>query len=597
VNGYFELWQALAAKARQKIAAGHQAQGFRVGMLSDACSMLLAPESINEPYKAYYVMNGARGVLPDDFSHDQISHFSKYAWKTRCTLLRARLADIVWLCKKPRDPNFALLAIDTYRNVPLDQDSLARNGRECWSRAIKLSHSLKKGAGNRLNDIRSDLLMAFGGTTEGERFTALWLSQLLADVRVGSAEAGTIALKLNQVGAAFDQKDEFDVARSYYDASSKWYVAANDKDNSYKALVSLAETWAREAQIKSSGLSSSFTAAADFLDRSIHTYRRIATKERATYRVKERISELHDLMSEAGRKSLDEMKAIKTPMMNLEEVVFRSQSSVAGKTFEEALMSFANIYHYIKAKDIRDSTVNSLNQSPLRAMISNTIIARDGRKIGKSPGIHFGAEGTKEYEDSIMTAMIRTHGILVNVLVQGNIIPALEVLLEEHRFFLHDMAIMAEFSPVVPNGRALMFAKGLLAGFDLDFITALHLLVPQVEHMVRWHLKNHGVKTTTLDASGIEMEVGLSALLEKEKVSEIFGDDIKFELEALFTNPFGPNLRNELAHGLLGSDESQSVFSIYIWWWCFKLMFNTFTHAQRETLNSPPTPAEGAGST
>ena len=68
---------------------------------------------------------------------------------------------------------------------------------------------------------------------------------------------------------------------------------------------------------------------------------------------------------------------------------------------------------------------------------------------------------------------------------------------------------------------------------------------------MRWHLKAAGIKTTNLDSDGIENENGLSTLMDLPEVTQIFGEDISFELKALFCDPFGPNLRNELAHGLL----------------------------------------------
>jgi len=131
-------------------------------------------------------------------------------------------------------------------------------------------------------------------------------------------------------------------------------------------------------------------------------------------------------------------------------------------------------------------------------------------------------------------------------------------------------------SPVVPHGREGIVGKGLFAGFEKDFVTATHLLVPQVEHVVRWHLKARNVKTTVLDANGIENEVGLSSLLDLSEVEEIFGKDLTFELKALFADPFGPNLRNEVAHGLLEYDAAQSVYAIYAWWFFFRLVFKTF---------------------
>ena len=104
--------------------------------------------------------------------------------------------------------------------------------------------------------------------------------------------------------------------------------------------------------------------------------------------------------------------------------------------------------------------------------------------------------------------------------------------------------------------------------------------------MVRWHLKARNVRTTILDANGIENEVGLSSLLDLSEVNDIFGKDLAFELKALFADPFGPNLRNEVAHGLLEYDAAQSVYAIYAWWFFFRLVFKTYLNRTSVASNS-----------
>jgi len=104
------------------------------------------------------------------------------------------------------------------------------------------------------------------------------------------------------------------------------------------------------------------------------------------------------------------------------------------------------------------------------------------------------------------------------------------------------------------------------------FVSALHLLVPQIEDMVRWHLKVRGVKTTTLDSKGIETENALGTLMESYETNQVFGEDMAFEFKALLCDPFGHNLRNELAHGLLDYEACESAYAVYAWWLGLRIM-------------------------
>lgn len=103
-----------------------------------------------------------------------------------------------------------------------------------------------------------------------------------------------------------------------------------------------------------------------------------------------------------------------------------------------------------------------------------------------------------------------------------------------------------------------------------DFGMAVHLLIPQLENIVRYHMKKDGLKTSNTDLEGIENENGLSTLLDVEGVEEIFGPDIVFELKALFCSAIGPNLRNAFAHGLMDDNDFYSVDAVYAWWFMLR---------------------------
>lgn len=206
-------------------------------------------------------------------------------------------------------------------------------------------------------------------------------------------------------------------------------------------------------------------------------------------------------------------------------------------------------------------------------------MSRDGRVIAKRPAMSLGGELTEDDEIAIRAEMIRDYGTLVSIVAQGDIWPALEVLLLEHRLRESDFLDLARHSPLVPKERAGLFGKALFAGYERDFVTALHLLIPQIEHLVRVHLKQAGAKTTNLDKDGIQNENGMSTLMDLPEAEQVFGKDLAFEFKSLFCDAFGPNLRNELAHGLLDEDGCHSPFAIYAWWLALRLTVNTWWNA------------------
>lgn len=581
-EGYSSMWQSLSAAARTAIEKGLLQKGKGLWLLADACSMMLSPSSINEPFKPFMVMNGRRSSLPIDFQRQDVDLFAAFAEEVDDPWLQGRLADLVWLLIEPRSPKHALLAIDAYRQLPLDSETWMRGSRECWHRAISLALMLKAGAGDRLKEIEAALVAAFESSGKEDGYLALWLSDMLANHRRGHAHRPAVAAKLEAMARAFDVDGDLHRARDYFDAASRWFQLAGSVDKAAEMTACLAEGWVKEAVARLSSEHPSNMVAASFYENAIQTYRTIPRSERNTHRVDARIAELHKHLSDAGAKSLDEMGSITSPTLDISEIVETAINAVKGKSTLDALAAFANIYRGARAEKIREFSEKMLHEHPLQALFAATHMSRDGRVIAKRPGMGFGNVNSDEYKATLWAEMVKHYGIELGLIVQGEIWPALEILRLEHRLRADDFIAIANRSPIVPTDRKRLIGQALFAGYDNDFVVALHILVPQIEHMVRWHLKSVGVKTTTLDKGGIENENGLSTLMELPEVTQIFGEDLAFELKALFCDAFGPNLRNELAHGLLTEEECQSAYAIYAWWFGVKIVFNTFWNAARK---------------
>jgi Domain of unknown function (DUF4209) len=123
------------------------------------------------------------------------------------------------------------------------------------------------------------------------------------------------------------------------------------------------------------------------------------------------------------------------------------------------------------------------------------------------------------------------------------------------------------------GGRRAIFASGLLAFLHGDMISALHTLVPQLENSLRHVLRQHGHDVTRLTEDMNQEDLSLSALLEKLRhaLIAIFGDRMVTDIDSVFNYRGGPNLRNRVAHGLVGQWEPQSDDAIYACWLIFQL--------------------------
>jgi hypothetical protein len=581
---YASMWRALSDAASTAVEAAQYSEGRVLWILADACSMMLRPRSLNEPFVPMIVMDGRRSALPEDFSADEISFLSTIYAQIDHEKLKGRVSDLVWILERPRNPKAALAAIDSYRSIPITTDSWVNDGRECWDRAIQLCIMLRAGSGSRIRDIEDELTTQLNQSMMIDGHLALWISELL--YRHGfNRNPIKIAQELERLALSFSTANDLHGARDYFDAASDWYRIGGDDSKFSEMIVRCAENWVLEAEARISGTSPSHMAAVSFFESAIKKYRVVPSRERQKHRVDEIIDQLRTRLNESGERSLDEMGVIKSDPIDITEMINTARDSVRGKSTVEALRTFSNIYGGASARKVREASKALMERHPLQALFSSTHMSRDGRVIAKRPGADL---SDSENEDTLWPEMVKNYVMEIGIVVQGDVWPALEVIRQEHRLREADFLSLTKQSPIVPPNSERLIAKGLFLGYDNDFVSALHILVPQTESIIRHHLKHAGVKTTHLDTFGIETEYGLNTLMAFADVEAIFGEDFSFEIKALFCDPFGPNLRNEMAHGLLSYDDFQSVHTVYTWWLILRIVFNTFWSAnnRRKEENS-----------
>ena len=239
--GYWAMSSAFSVGDRQAIEKNEPTHSKVLLLLSDACSLVLSPQSRNEPFKPFSVMNGRRSAIPDDFSASEIDLFAQVVDAVDDPRLKARLADLVWLSKTPRDHQFALSAVDAYRLVPIDKDTWGLDGQECWERAIGLARMLGKGAGDRIAAIESAILAAFKLATAQDGFLCLRLADMLETNTLERTHGAMIAQKLERIAGEYDTAGYSDRSCEYFSTASKWFKIAGDEKKAISMTVAKAE--------------------------------------------------------------------------------------------------------------------------------------------------------------------------------------------------------------------------------------------------------------------------------------------------------------------------------------------------------------------
>ena len=524
--------------------------------------------------------------LPEDVTEAEIAFCAEIVDEIDDPWLKAHLAHLVWHYQRPRNIKFALDAIDSYRSIPLDAETWVW-ADEFWDRAIRLSISIKDS--DRLLAIEEATIQAFESATCEGRYFGRALVNLLKSNKLGKSRATEIATKLESMAFGFESDNEHSVAADYYQAAAYWFKSSGDTAKFVEMILSKAESFVKKGDDRLSSEEPSCLAAANSYEAAIDTLHWLKKKSKmpksefSTYQVDERIDKLMLRREDLLKQGIGEIEPITVDVTEeFNQFSGAACAAVKGKDHIEALKKFVNLRSIIGSivdvDELTSHTVNELRNSVASSISSTTTISADGRVTSNHPPI---SANPSFDAPAVRAQVVEYYMIDVEFFAKAALLPSLKVIRQEHCLEPELFFSIAEHSPVVPPRRTQAFGKGLLAGYNGDFDVAFRDLAPQIENLIRFHLKQYGVNTRKRK-NGVDEELTLGPLLYHEKTEEIFGKDLLFELKTLFHYR-----RNDQAHGLIDDTSSPSPCDVYIWWLLLRLVFNSSNlQSERESPNA-----------
>ena len=531
-------------------------------LLSNICSPMIDLESRNDPFQPFMTWGNKRSFLPIDLIDEEILYLSSILDEDFPPILKARIADILWTYSKPKKKKYSEIAIENYISMDVFDDFFEPDVYVFWERAVMLAKQIKNNS--LIEKIKSKLLNEIDHPSTNWDFHLLKIIEIFDNTDLDKGLNHELAEKLLEKQKEFNHEKQFHIAEKYLESATKLFKKAGNAEDSYRSLAFLAQATENNGDYRKN---ESAMVANSFYKLALQRYREIPNLYRNTLQIDQKLDTVQDKITQSGLLITDELQLISTKQMNISELQEQSINHVKDKqTAFESLLYFSGVSS-CNFESIWKSTENNINNSPISSLFGATSVSLDGRKISSIPPLN----GDNKDEVILKTA-IKNFGIHMHLAVEGCILPALEHIQKEHLFPKEFLIQLCILSAIVPDKREILVANALYQGFGWDFRSAIHLLAPQVENIVRQLLKQNGLVTTHTDQDGIENEMGLSSLVNMEQAREILGDDLWFELQAVFTDSLSANLRNEVGHGLLDDDTSNSLYSVYAWWMILRLV-------------------------
>lgn len=566
-------------KAKDADATGDSKTHELFSLLAAVTAFSLRSDSNDDPY-------GPTERVLEDVLESHLEALGDIAPTVKDAEMRARIADLLWV--KQHDFRKAELAIEAYLESAkiLEDPEHWPASAERIERATRIAVSIgpsNKGFAKVFSHIET-VLDKYNG--EDPLFLSSRMMELLLEFSQG--DPIKYAALAEKAATRSEAEANWRKARTYWEIKARWHEKEKNADSKREALVNAAECYVKEAEVSLTKQNPSYLAAVIHLQRAIEAHRRIGGN-------KARVEELHKVLLEYEAESVKELKPISTSLNASDKVraeIEKSVAAVKGKDFQGALFELALMLRLPKVDDLRIEARKSASEHPLQHLITAMAIDRQGKVVGKRPSMLSGNE--EDADVALRAEMFFQAGIRENIDVNWTLLPVIRQILVEHACRLSDILPIVNNNPLVPEGREMLYAKGLQAGIRSDLDIAAHFLIPQFEHSIRYILAQRGVITSSIDQDGIQQEYDLNKTLYMSEVKDSLGMDAVFHLQRILVEPLGGNLRNKMAHGLMSSEEFFSIPVAYYWWLILKLLCLPIIAYRRNKAAESPEPSESS---
>jgi len=536
-------------------------------MLAMASSAMLNAGDWLEPFTPAMQFGGKRTVLPSDFDADQVALLACIAPLIERDDLRARVADVAWVYGDRSDIAMLDRAIDAYRAAPLTDDVWFSVGKDAWVRAFTLAARRGAAGRARLQEMSDTLKAQVLACQLTDNFKTVGFAETLRQHgRVDTAGRSEVREVLFALAARASSVDPR-LSRHLEREALAW-LGGSDTVAANSATERVARTYIAEADSRIlTDQKAGALIEGHFLEKAIAVLRTIPRSYRLDEGLDELIGNLRTRLRESRESSMEQMMRIQSDPIDLTDAVSYARSQVSGHVDKfDALAAFATLAPPLDEASTRENAAKTL-EGTISHIFRSSTFSSDFRKVASRPGSSGQAD-----EDAVWAEMVRTVYFHSQLLGKGIIQPAQEVLTTEHRFSRQYMVSLCMESPTVPEGHETLWGEGLALGLGGSYGAAVSVLVPQLEQVVRVMLRRHDVYTLIVDEDGVESEKSLNALLDMTEAEDIFGAGMVMEMKAMLAVQGGPNLRNDIAHGLLDDNSAWSYSALYMWWFCLRLV-------------------------
>lgn len=261
--------------------------------------------------------------------------------------------------------------------------------------------------------------------------------------------------------------------------------------------------------------------------------------------------------------SLENIKSITSGQFDLTDTINKMRSITENASFEKCIWNFIHAVNLISPQNLKKR--NKKNSFFFSSFFETTILDSDGRIKCIVPSLH---NATAEEQEHIWEHDAEQD---YSIYADAFISRYLHIIKERFSFTEENLKFIVENNVLIPEDRQKSFLKGLTAGFEYDYITALSILMPQMENAIRNLASDCGAVVYKTKDKGIEECLSLESILNLPEIEKLIDPVYMFNLKVFYTSEYGFGMRNIVGHGLASDSELSSFHGLIVWWFTLRM--------------------------
>jgi len=500
---------------------------------------------INVKEKGYIEIPSLKDITPE-----AIKYWGKRVEESKNPIFKARYADLIWDFSEKitgAKPSYEI-AITIIRSIieiaRKDLHKYKLSTIEKLERALSLVLSLNND--NLISEVKNSIIEYEEKIAEDDK-PGLWgfsFDLLLNNkkIRITDEEKNKIIQDLEDRLERLSKSPDhnFWAAENAALPLAEYYNLINKKEDAKRVLLTYGKIVQAAVSIQPSALVSIAR-----LEKLYHIYRQYGLEEKAG----EISIEMRKLGTKADSELIKREVSVSIPTKEIEEFI----NALIDGDRETALKRFT--VYYIPKKGEAVNQLNVLSkEAPIQFLFTRKVQDNSGRIVATVGPL-------KEDVEGHVISQIAQNMSLSSIFLRDTI----KALICKFDLEAETIVDYLYESPIFEEDRKDLIKKGIEEYLNRNYIVALHILIPQIEALIRnLEEKTGGVVLKSARSGGFNYRT-LDDMLWDENIRGVLGEDATLYFRVLLADPRGWNLRNNICHGIsapetLNATTSDRVF-------------------------------------